>query len=167
MLVKEKIGNILMFPIHNKQVDVLELEWFETNKRIMHKKTKGGLTIDIRFLRENPNLGDGDILFADDKLVVKVEILECDALVIQPANTFEVASICYEIGNKHLPLFYHNDQLLVAYDAPLFRLLSSVGYKVERSVQKLLNPLKTSVAPHGSSGDSLFTKIMKLTNSND
>ena len=156
-----------MFPIHNRQIDYLQLEWYETNKRIMHKKTLGGTSLEIRFLKENPSLSEGDILYQDESVLIVVDIKACDALMITPKNTFEVASICYEIGNKHLPLFYHNHQLLVAYEAPLFRLLSAAGYQVDRGICKLLSPLKTSVAPHGSSSETLFTKIMKLTNSND
>jgi urease accessory protein len=38
MLVKEKIGNINFFAISNRRLDYLLLEWYETNKRIMHKK---------------------------------------------------------------------------------------------------------------------------------
>jgi urease accessory protein len=92
-------------------------------------------------------------------------IKECDAIIIRPKTMFEMAAVCYEIGNKHLPVFYQQDEILVAYEDPLFRQLSLTGYDVTRGIRKLLNPLKTSVSSHShSSGDSLFSKIMKLTN---
>jgi urease accessory protein len=77
---------------------------------------------------------------------------------------FEMASVCYEIGNKHLPLFYEDECLLVPLDIPLMRLLSAQGYDVKEEKRKLLQPLKTTVSPHGDSNSSLFSKIMKLTN---
>jgi urease accessory protein len=59
--------------------------------------------------------------------------------------------------------------VLVAFDAPLFRLIASSGYEVKKGERKLINPLKTTVAAHGhaSSGGSetFFSKIMRLTNS--
>lgn len=142
------------------------LDWFETGKRILHKKTASGQDVVMKFMGENQQLTQGDILFADKSRLIVVVIKPCDALVIKPRSTFEVASLCYEIGNKHLPLFYQDNNLLVAYDAPLYRLLVSAGYELTREEATLLSPLKTTVSPHGNGGqDSLFSKIMKLTSS--
>jgi len=164
MIVKEKIGHISNFEIGEKDIDYLYLDWFETGKRILHKKTTSGQEVVMKFLRENPQLGQGDILYADDSRLIVIAIRPCESLIINPRSKFELASLCFEIGNKHLPLFYQDDKLLVAYDAPLFRLLVSSGYDVIKEDARLENPLKTSVSPHGDSGkDSLFSKIMKLT----
>jgi urease accessory protein len=81
--------------------------------------------------------------------------------VIAPQNMFEMASICYEIGNKHLPLFYADDELLIPFEVPIFRLLTAQGFLVKQEDRQLLQPLTTTVTPHGS--ESLFSKIMKLT----
>jgi urease accessory protein len=164
MMVKEKIGNISNFPVENKVIDYLLLDWYETGKRILHKKTTSGQEVVMKFLRENQQLGQGDILYADETRLIVVAIRPCESLIISPRSRFELASLCYEIGNKHLPLFYKDEKLLVAYDAPLFRLLVSSGYEVIKEEAILENPLKTSVSPHSNGGqDSLFTKIMKLT----
>jgi urease accessory protein len=75
-----------------------------------------------------------------------------------------MASVCYEIGNKHLPLFYEADQLLVPFEMPLYNLLLVQGYAVNQEERKLLHPLKTSVMPHTVGiGDSVFSKIMQIT----
>jgi urease accessory protein len=164
MIVKEKIGNISNFQVGEKEIDYLHLDWFETGKRILHKKTTSGQEVVMKFLRENQQLGQGDILYTDETRLIVVAIRPCESLIISPRSRFELASLCYEIGNKHLPLFYQDEKLLVAYDAPLFRLLASSGYDVIREEAVLENPLKTSVSPHSNGGqDSLFTKIMKLT----
>ncbi len=165
MLIKEKIGNINFYAINNRKIDNLLLEWHETNKRILHKKTVSGKEVVMKFLNENQQLTEGDVIYEDDFNIVIIEIKECDAIIIRPKTMFEMAAVCYEIGNKHLPVFYQQDEILVAYEEPLFRQLSSTGYDVTRGIRKLLNPLKTSVASHSHrSGDTLFSKIMKLSN---
>lgn len=165
MLVQQKIGNIATTDIGGRTVDLVAMEWFETQKRIMHKRSRAGVEVAIKFLGGGQNLTQGDMLFMDDHTIIAVDILPCEVIVIRPKNMFEMASVCYEIGNKHLPLFYDNEDVLVVFDAPLFRLLSASGYAVSQDNCRLLNPLKTSVSAHEhSSGESLFSKIMKLTN---
>ena len=163
MLVQQKQGNISN-KTAGKKIDWLQLEWHETRKRILRKQTGSGKDVSIKFLNENPELTEGDILFEDDTTIIAVAVLPCDCIVIKPINMFEMASVCYEIGNKHLPLFYEEESLLVPFDAPLMRLLSAQGYEVKKEERKLLQPLKTTVAPHSDSSNTLFSKIMKLTN---
>jgi urease accessory protein len=167
MLVQQKIGNLETIDVSTKTIDYLDLEWYETRKRIMHKRTRSGIEVAIKFLAGNQNLTQGDILYSDEKSVIVVDIQACDTIIIRPKNMFEMASVCYEIGNKHLPLFYEDDAVLVAFEAPLFRLLSASGYDVAQGKRKLANPLKTTVAAHehsGGSSETLFSKIMRLTN---
>ena len=163
MLVKEKIGNLELFAINNRNIDYVLLDWYETNKRILHKKTVLGRDISMKFLNENPQLGVGDIVYEDDFSLIAIDIKECDAIVIRPASMYEMAAVCYEIGNKHLPLFYQDEEIVVAYEVPLFALLTAGGYNIEQAKRKLIHPLKTTVTPHGSSSNSLFNRIMKLT----
>ncbi len=163
MLVKEKIGNLELFAINNRNIDYVLLDWYETNKRILHKKTVLGRDISMKFLNENPQLGVGDIVYEDDFSLIAIDIKECDAIVIRPASMYETAAVCYEIGNKHLPLFYQDEEIVVAYEVPLFALLTAGGYNIEQAKRKLIQPLKTTVTPHGSSSNSLFNRIMKLT----
>ena len=165
MLIKEKIGNLSFFALYNRKVDYVLLEWYETNKRILHKKTLAGTEVVMKFLNESQQLTEGDVIYEDDFNLIAVEIKECDTLIIRPKTMFEMASVCYEIGNKHIPVFYQQEEILVAYESPLFKLLQSAGYDVSIGKRKLVTPLKTSVSSHGHSGQpSLFSKIMKLTN---
>jgi urease accessory protein len=162
MVVQQKIGNLNLHTTGSKSIDWLALQWFETNKRIQRKQTNAGVDIALKFLRENPSLTQGDILFEDERTLIAVEVLPCDCLVICPKNMFEMASVCYEIGNKHLPLFFENDELLVPFEMPLFKLLAAQGYEIKQEQRKLLQPLKTSVAPHRNSNETLFSKIIKI-----
>ena len=164
MLINKKSGNIATTEIGQRMVDPVLFEWFETRKRIQRKTSLSGAEVVIRFLQESPDLREGDILFMDDQHIISVDIIACDCLVITPKNLFETASVCYEIGNKHLPLFFEEGNLLVPYEKPLHRLLEAQGYSVEKALRKLLHPLNTTVAPHAESGSgSLFSRIMQLT----
>ena len=166
MLIQQKIGSLQNFPINNREIDFLYLEWHETNKRIQRKKTESGCEISLKFLNSNPGLTEGDILWDDEKSVVVVSVIPCDCMVIKPGSLHEMAAICYEIGNKHLPLFFEEEELLVPYEAPLFRLFQASGYPLKLEKRKLLNAFKTSVQSHAheSGSETLFSKIMKLTN---
>jgi urease accessory protein len=42
MIIKEKIGSLEKIDINDRVIDYLELEWYETTKRILHKKTNAG-----------------------------------------------------------------------------------------------------------------------------
>jgi urease accessory protein len=164
MLEGKKIGNINSFTINDRPIDLLQLDWYETKKRIIRKQTVKGKDISLKLLNDGSGLTEGDILFADETCIIAVSVLPAECIVLEPKNMFEMASACYEIGNKHLPLFYENDQLLVPFELPLFNMLKSLGYEIKKDRRKLLQPLKTTVAAHAEPGsETLFSKIMKLT----
>jgi urease accessory protein UreE len=105
MVVKEKLGNINFFAINNRKIDSLLLEWYETNKRILHKKTISGIAVVMKFLNESQQLSEGDVIYEDDFNIITIEIKACDSLVIRPSTMYEMATVCYEIGNRHVPVF--------------------------------------------------------------
>lgn len=167
MIIKEKIGNIIDLKVDDLMIDNVSLHWHETNKRIQTKTSTEGVEITLRFLKENQHLTDGDVIYKDNFKMVVIKILPCECILITPVNMNEAAAIAYEIGNKHLPLFYEENKLLTPYDAPLFKLLQTLGYKVEKAESKLLHPLRTSVTPHLEQGNSLLSKLLKITTSNE
>jgi len=167
MTISKKAGNLDSFDCRGRQVDWLELEWYECNKRILQKKSGSGVVIMCRFLDGDPAFTQGDIVYQDEKTVIAIEILSCDAIVLLPRNMYEMAAICYETGNKHLPLFYYNDELLIPFDQPFFRLMNSFKYDIKREKRKFLQPLKTTVKPHGNTGETIFSKLVKLTAANE
>ena len=165
MLIIEKYGNLLTTAVRNRYIDNVLIEWFEANKRILHKQTKSGVDITLKFLNENPELKDGDILFGDDEKLIVVEIKPCECIVLAPLNIHDASAICYEIGNRHLPLFFENDQLLIPFEMPVYNLLMAAGFHVVLQIRKLQHRFKTSVLPHvqlGVTGSS-FTTILENT----
>ena len=164
MIIKEIIGNLKDIAVANRRVIYLELEWYETSKRILHKRTNSGDEISLKFLNQTQNLAEGDVLYEDTEMLIVVQIKPCAAIVITPSSMYEMAYVCYEIGNKHLPLFYEGGELMIPYEDPLLRFLQASGLKPLVEERTLIHQLKTTVAPHGlSNSRSLFSKIIQLT----
>jgi urease accessory protein len=165
MIIKEKAGNLSSFDVAHRSIERVSLEWFEVSKRILHKRTQSGREIVLKFMNEAQSLTHDDVLWSDEKTVIVVDIKPGEVIVVKPTSMHQMASLCYEIGNKHLPLFYSNDEIMVPYEAPLFKLLSAAGYDPKKEIRKLINQLKTTVIPHNNSEGktSLFTKILQLT----
>ena len=163
MIIKQIIGNTATLSLKGLTIDRLELEWFETSKRIQRKTTEGGMEIAIRFLKEGQRLLQNDIIYMDAEIAVVVDIKPCEAIVVNPQSLLEMGTICYEIGNKHLPIFIQENQVLIPYEEPLFRWLLASGYKPVKEIRQLLNMLQSNVAPHEHGGTSFFTKIISLT----
>ncbi|MGE8537581.1 urease accessory protein UreE [Chryseobacterium sp. JV274] len=163
MIINQITGNLSENPT-GKTIDYLDLEWFETTKRIQRKKTRQGTDVAIKFLREGQRLREGDILFEDAEKIIAVNVLETEAIVMSPASLLEMGTVCYEIGNKHIPLFIQNDKVLLPFEMPMFRWLEASGFNPEKQSVKLLNLLKSNVEPHGhgSLGSTIFTKILKM-----
>ena len=168
MIIKQKIGNIKDIDLHGSVIDYLEMEWYETSKRILHKRSAAGKEIILKSLNQQQNLSDGDILFQDAENAIVIAIRPCECIVVKPATMYEMAFICYEIGNKHLPLFYDNEELLIPYETPIFRTLEASGFNPRKENRKLLNQLKTTVSPHNHiEGKGLFSRILQLTSPNE
>ncbi|WPQ64920.1 urease accessory protein UreE [Chitinophaga sancti] len=164
ILINSIQGNINTVDIAARGVDPLPLEWFETGKKIMRRHTRNGVEIGWKVVKGLPVLQDGDILWMDEKVVIAVSILPAAAIVLTPVTMLDMATICYEIGNKHLPLFIVNEEVLVPYEDPLFRWLEAKGYAPKQEQRVLTNMLRSNVQPHEhGSGSTLFSKILQLT----
>jgi urease accessory protein len=115
----------------------------------------------MRFLKEGLVLMEGDVLYADGSTVIVVEVIPCEVMVIRMKAVQAVAAVCYEIGNRHLPLFYEGDELLAPFDELLYRWLEAGGFEVVPDRRKLLFPLRSTVAGHVHGGSGLLSKILR------
>lgn len=167
MIIQEKTGTLQQVEKGNRQIERVNLEWHETAKKILHKKTDTGRAVIMKLFKEGECLAQDDVVYTDDQLIICIEILPTEAIVLQPASLKDMAYVCYEIGNKHLPLFYHEGELAMPYDEPVFRMLVKAGYNPVRENRKLLQQVKTSVTAHRHAGTTLLSKILQLTAPSD
>jgi urease accessory protein len=167
MLIQEIIGNSAEIPLGNRTIDRLPLEWYECTKKIQRKKTGSGVDLAIKLLKEGQRLHQDDILFINDDRAILVEILPTDAIVITPVDIYEMGRICYEIGNKHLPLFIQDNKVMIPYEEPIFNWLKAGNYDIRIKNVRLLNMLNANIQPHSHAGASLFSKILNLASKQD
>ncbi|TXK29655.1 urease accessory protein UreE [Pontibacter qinzhouensis] len=122
-------------------IDFFEIEWYEAYKSRMRKQTQGGVEV----LVDKGNrvaFEDGDLLYLSDDRAILLKMKPCDCVVLRPRSLQEVGTICFEIGNKHVPIFITDDnEVCVAYDAPLYQLLLSGGFELEIE-ERVLHPLQ-------------------------
>ncbi|MFI3303950.1 MAG: urease accessory protein UreE [Rikenellaceae bacterium] len=173
MLIKEIIGRETELNLSGFTIDELHLEWYELNKRIQRKVTTQGRDISLKFTSEGVALRDGDILFfsEEEKGAIVVRVIGSETIVLSPQSMLEMATICYEIGNKHMPLFIENDEILLPYEAPMYKWLESAGYTPRRESRRLINRLKSKSSDHHHASEephkeSLFTKVINFAAKN-
>lgn len=134
------INNILkdFSPNEKLEEDILEIEWYETSKSVLRRRTQNQRDIGLKKQDRTP-LQDGDILYANDEFYIKIIIKPCDCIVIKPRNFTEMGMVCFEIGNMHLPIFIDNaEQVNVAYEGPLYDFLQRKQYDCSIEHKKLL-----------------------------
>jgi len=142
MLISKGIkGNIYHSDYRQKStsIDYITLEWFDTSKKIIRDFSIGRREVGFRNLTSNALL-DGDIVYEDREICIAVKILPCLSIVLQPENATHMAVICFEIGNKHVPIFINpQNEIIIAYEKPLYEQLARAGFQPkteERIIEK-------------------------------
>jgi urease accessory protein len=164
MLIEKKLGNLNDFEAGSRAIDRIQIQWFETRKKILHKRSSRGRDVVVKMLNSKEDFIQDDVVHEDETSLLVISILPCAAIVVRPGTMHEMAAVCYETGNKHLPVFYEDGEIRIPWEEPLFKLLESLGYQPQKKTIILQHPLKTSVSPHAHGGQSLLTKILKRTN---
>lgn len=130
MVVNKVLGH---FQGTDKTVDRVFLEWFEYGKKRMRKTSEKGREIGICV--EEP-LREGDILYEDDTTVLVTDLAECALIRVSVSDPVEMGRLCFEIGNRHIPLAIRPDQVTLPYDAPTFGYLKRMGFQAEKITGK-------------------------------
>ncbi|WP_221272393.1 urease accessory protein UreE [Helicobacter gastrofelis] len=147
-------------------VDFIDLEWFDSQKRMGRFKTRSGQEVVMK-LETPPKMGlaDGDILFQDAQTTIAINILPTKVLCAYASNMHEVAQICYEVGNRHASLYYGEENLSfkTPYDKPMQVLFERLGVKhaVLKSKLDALQRISVNASPHTE------TPVLKFTDSTD
>jgi len=147
LLVEKIVGNLANTSAGSLPLDFLDLDWFDTGKTTLRKRTRSGQEVGIR--KDTTPLEDGDILYLDEERAIVVNILPCECIVFKPATFKAMGTVCFEIGNKHIPIFINEAaEVLVEFEHPLYRLLERSGYAPRREVRKLLKTHALRVRRH-------------------
>ena len=141
MLITKIAGHIDDFKSSNKNIDWLELEWEDLNKRILRRETESGTDIAIK-LDGSTNLKYGDVLFEDEDTLIAVRTKLEKVYVIKPKTMQEMGKMSFEIGNRHTMCIIEEDEILVRYDQTLEKLIDEVGVSYEQAERRFKEPFK-------------------------
>lgn len=139
MIVTKILGNINDFPLQNRTVDKLFVEWYELDKKLLRKTSEAGEEVGIRLSEDEGFHGhfhEGDVLYADDTKVTIVDILPCELTVTEVSSMKEMGRLCFELGNRHLSLAIEEGKVSVPYDEPTFLYLKKLGFAAEKRTEK-------------------------------
>ena len=165
LVVSEVIRNAKGEDLSSKEVDFFDIEWFESTRKLLRKVSHKGEEVGLRILKENLRLKHHDVLWEDGNKILLVNVLPSDAVVVQPKTMREMGTICFEIGNQHIPIFIENDEIIIPYEDPIFNLLKKGGYepfKAQRIFEDMLKASSDHEAPaknHKIDTDQLFSKV--------
>lgn len=135
--------------IERRHIEKIYLESSDLVKRIQRVTTDHGREIGIR-LKEPRDLMAGDVLFMDEKNIIMIDVLADDLLVIRPRSINEMGVIAHQLGNRHLPAQFEDDEMLVQYDYLVEELLEQLNIPYTREDRKVRQAFRHIGHSHGA-----------------
>ena len=130
MIINKTEGSIEDKRFEGLSIDYADIPWYDSGKRIHKLMTNKGINIGIRLDSDVVNRGllQGDVLKVMDGEAIVINIIEEKCIAVKINDLKTVAKVCYEIGNRHAPLFYSEDysELILPYDKPMFEMLKKL-----------------------------------------
>ena len=146
-ILEAPLGNLDDYPVGEREVQRLEIRSDDLAKRVLRLATSAG-EIGLRFVDERRRR-DGDVIYADDALIVAVQVGHDDVLVIRPRDLGQALEIGHALGNRHLPAQVEQGMMIVRYDALVEELLRAKAVPHSRELRSLAEAFRHAHAPHG------------------
>jgi urease accessory protein len=140
------LGRLDTFSVGERTVERVGVRSDDLAKRVLRLCTSAG-EIGLRF-DGTERLHDGDVIFADERLVVAVLVAADDVPVMRPATISAAIAIAHALGNRHLPIQTDGEALVVRYEPLLEALAAEHGVSVQREARVLTRPFRHAHAPH-------------------
>ena len=129
--------------------DVLYLAWYEVGRTRLRRRTEQGFEVDCK-RGYGQCFQDGERLRTTANTEALVHINPCVCICLNEADLPTIGSFCYDVGNRHLPIFAFEDGIAVAYDARLYEALR-LKYGSKISLQdKVLSPSSKINSPRAA-----------------
>ncbi len=140
------LGSLASFDVGTRIVERVGIRSDDLAKRILRFDTSVG-EIGLRFEGAD-RISDGDVIFADDDLVVAVALEADDVLSMRPETIAIAIALAHALGNRHLPIHVEDGAIVVRYDPLLEALAAEHGAAVTRERRVLARPFRHAHAPH-------------------
>jgi urease accessory protein len=141
MIVEKVVGNVKQAGKETHHVERVYLRSDELLKKIHRVETDHGNELGIR-LKDGKELMDGDILYRDERNMIIISVMEDDVLVIQPGSILQMGEIAHQLGNRHLPAQFENNEMIIQYDYLVEKLLGELGIPFVREERKMNKAFK-------------------------
>ena len=166
MLCEQVLGKLHDFDTTGKTIEYVDIEWHEAFKKIHKKITDKGTEVGIRM--DDSILARGlyqdDVIYADNEKLVVINTPPCEVIRVSltPGHEKMSAKVCYEIGNRHAPLFWgENDTFITIYNEPMLVMLQKIhGVQAEKEVLKLDFDKRISASIHNHPNELLWRFFM-------
>lgn len=142
VILAEILGNLRDMDYSDKRVEKVAVEWFELDKRFLRKTTDQGRDVGINIESCN-RLQQGDVLYINGPNIIVVELSKTEAIVFEPQTMKEMALICYQLGNRHAPIFLEENQVLTPLDQTIVSFFNKLNIPVRverRRLEHVLHP---------------------------
>lgn len=143
--VDRVLGNLGAFPLGARRLERVEIPSDALARRVLRLETSVG---DLGLQLGDARLRDGDVVYADERVVVAVAVSTDEVLVVRPRSVAEALLVGHALGNRHIPLQSDGDQAIMRYEPALERLVAELGVPAERAVRQLAAPFRHAAAPH-------------------
>jgi urease accessory protein len=149
-LLDAPLGNLATFPVGTRRLERIPVRSDDCAKRLLRIAWSGG-EVGVRFLDEQ-RLCDGDVVHADDAVIVAVAVEADDVLVGHPPTIAAALALAHALGNRHLPVHLDGEAIVVRYDPLLPALFEEHGVPAARE-HRVVAPFRHTYAPHGHGHD--------------
>jgi len=146
MLYDRVRGNLSAFTVGSRRLEFVTIESDDCAKRLLRLATSIG-DIGLK-LEGQAKLRDGDVVHADDRVVIAVAVSADDVLVGRPASLGAALAVAHALGNRHLPMQIDGDALVVRYDPLLPMVFEEHGVAFTRESRVVPSPFRHAHAPH-------------------
>lgn len=139
MIIEEIVTNIRDMDakeLEKRHKEKVYLESEHLMKRIQRVKTDHDRELGVR-LKNPKDLEAGDVLYMDEDNMIIVDVLSDDLIVISPRDMEEMGTIAHELGNRHLPAQFEENNMLVQYDYLVEELLQEMDISFAREERKV------------------------------
>ena len=154
MICEKILGKLNQMDCSGKTVEYVDIEWHEAFSRIHRKitdcQTEVGIRLDDTVLTRG--LVQDDVIYQDETRIIAVHTPPCEIIQITFEKGWEhmAPKVCYEIGNRHAPLFWGpNHSFVTIYNEPMYQMLKKIhGVIPHRTMGQLDFDRRISASVH-------------------